>query len=29
MTQKEVTNILATSSQSEWIVDDETGSFYL
>ena len=27
MTQKEVTDILATSSQNEWIVDDETGSF--
>ena len=27
MTQKEVNDILATSSQNEWIVDDETGSF--
>jgi len=27
MRQKEVNNILATSSQNEWIVDDETGSF--
>ena len=27
MTQKDINNILATSSQDEWIVDDETGSF--
>jgi len=27
MNQKKINGILATSSQDEWIVDDETGSF--